>query len=271
MEWKIIDPSDYNQTEPYYEVNELGEVRNITTKKLLKLQTNSVYRLKDLRVLQKKLQNKYFKPIDLTDFIEVKDYPKYLINPRGDIYIKSKCRLMAKNVNTFGYYKVHLSSENGEQNVRLHRLIALHFIPNPRNYQVINHIDGNRLNNNLSNLEWCSLTYNSQTENTSIKFSQIKYQKYYEVVYCEDCGIRKAKHFNNEQDAIYFNKNLKIDKPNRTAKHYKKEIYSFGMFHNTKKFNKASKNLNVIVDYRYTLLLTIKYANKFKKLVGINS
>ena len=270
MEWKIINPSDYGQTEEYYEVNELGEVRNITTKKLSKLQTKNVYRLKDRRVLQKKLQNKYFKPIDLTDFIEVKDYPKYLINPRGNVYIKSEYRLMALSTDGGGYYKFHFSNENGGQNVRLHRLIALHFIPNPRNYPVVNHIDGNRLNNDVSNLEWCSLTYNSQTENTSIKFSQIKYIKTYRVVDCEN-GKYTSKYFKTEQEAIDFNEELKIDKPNRTAKHYKVEIYSFGMFHNTKKFNKASKNLNVIVDYRYTLLLMIKYANKFKKLVGINS
>ena len=270
MEWKIIDPSNYGQTEEYYEVNELGEVRIITTKKLLKLQTNNVYRLKSTQLSITTLQNKYFNPIDLKDYIEIKDYPRFLINPSGDIYNKSKCRLMAKTINAFGYYKVHLTSENGGQNVRLHRLIALHFIPNPRNYQVVNHIDGNRLNNDVSNLEWCSLTYNSQTENTSIKFSQIKYIKTYRVVDCEN-GKYTSKYFKTEQEAIDFNEELKIDKPNRTAKHYKLEIYSFGMFHNTKKFNKASKNLNVIVDYRYTLLLMIKYANKFKKLVGINS
>ena len=270
MEWKIIDPSDYNQTEEYYEVNEMGIVRIITTKKLLKLQTNNVYRLKDRRVLQKKLQNKYFKPIDLTDFIEVKDYPKYLINPRGDIYNKSEYRLMALSTDGKGYYKVHLTNQNGGQNVRLHRLIALHFIPNPRNYPVVNHIDGNRLNNDVSNLEWCSLTYNSQTENTSIKFSQIKYIKTYRVVDCEN-GKYTSKHFKTEQEAIDFNEELKIDKPNRTATHYKAELYTFQMFHNTKKFNKSSINIKTVVDYRYNLLLMIKYANKFKKLVGIKS
>ena len=270
MNWKIINPSDYKQTKEHYEINELGEVRLIRTKRLIKLQTKNVYYLKNYRVSQKKLQIKYFNPIDLKDYTEIKDYPKYLINPRGDIYIKSEYRLMAKNVNTSGYYKVHLTNENGAKQNVLHRLIALNFIPNPRNYQVINHIDGNRLNNDVSNLEWCSYAYNSQTENTTIKFSQIKYKKWYSVVDYEN-GKYTSKYFKTEQEAIDFNEELKIDKPNRTAKHYKVEIYSFGMFHNTKKFNKSSINLKVVVDYRYNLLLMIKYANKFKKLVGIKS
>jgi len=270
MNWKIINPNDYKQTKEYYEINELGEVRIIRTKRLIKLQTDNVYYLKTYRISQKKLQIKYFNPIDLKDYIELKDYPKYLINPRGDIYIKSEYRLMAKSLDGRGYYKVRLTNENGTKTITLHRLIALHFIPNPRNYPVVNHIDGNPLNNNLSNLEWCSLNYNSQTENTLNKYSQIKYTTHYQVINYENCS-RITKYFKSEQEAIDFNEELKIDNPNRKAKHYKVELYTFHLNHNTKKFNKASINLKVVVDYRYNLLLMIKYANKFKKLVDIKS
>lgn len=49
-----------------------------------------------------------------------------------------------------GYIKVRL--KNGWKN--LHRLLAEAFIPNPNNYETVNHKDGNKLNNNLDNLEW---------------------------------------------------------------------------------------------------------------------
>lgn len=47
------------------------------------------------------------------------------------------------------YVKIHL-----DKFYALHRLVATHFIPNTENYEVINHIDGNRYNNSVNNLEW---------------------------------------------------------------------------------------------------------------------
>lgn len=42
----------------------------------------------------------------------------------------------------------------------VHRLLAERYLPNPYNYKYINHKDGNKLNNDLSNLEWCTQKYN---------------------------------------------------------------------------------------------------------------
>lgn len=48
-------------------------------------------------------------------------------------------------------------------NFYLHRLVALHFIPNPENKKTVNHIDCNKNNNEVSNLEWVSQKENNQS------------------------------------------------------------------------------------------------------------
>lgn len=63
--------------------------------------------------------------------------------------------------NRHGYYQVTLSKEAKSRTLRVHRLVALAFIPNPDNKPYINHIDGNKKNNRVSNLEWCTASENN--------------------------------------------------------------------------------------------------------------
>lgn len=55
-----------------------------------------------------------------------------------------------------GYTEVCIKFNNKSIQFRIHRLVALHFIDNPKNKSEVNHIDGNRLNNDATNLEWTS-------------------------------------------------------------------------------------------------------------------
>lgn len=86
-----------------------------------------------------------------------------------DRYVKNKledrCRLlkgkpMALNDNGKGYKFVGLSKNNKRKNYYVHKLVANAFIDNPNNYTEINHKDYNKSNNNSSNLEWCSRSFN---------------------------------------------------------------------------------------------------------------
>jgi len=60
-----------------------------------------------------------------------------------------------------GYNKVCLYDGNRHKLIKVARLIALIFIDNPNNYPIINHIDGNKLNDNINNIEWCTPSHNN--------------------------------------------------------------------------------------------------------------
>lgn len=63
-----------------------------------------------------------------------------------------------KNYN--GYLIVNLYKNNKMKAKLIHRLVGKTFIDNPNNYNYINHIDKNKSNNNINNLEWCTQSYN---------------------------------------------------------------------------------------------------------------
>lgn len=60
-----------------------------------------------------------------------------------------------------GYCRVILCKNNVRKNWSIHRLVGFSFIPNPDNFPLINHKDGDKTNNRVSNLEWCNHKMNS--------------------------------------------------------------------------------------------------------------
>ncbi len=96
------------------------------------------------------------------DFI---GYPLYDITDEGTVISLSyrghgKEHPMKPHKDTKGYYQVKLRNEFGSQQLLIHRLVAMAFIPNPKNFPQINHKDEDKTNNNVSNLEWCTNEYN---------------------------------------------------------------------------------------------------------------
>lgn len=59
-----------------------------------------------------------------------------------------------------GYQMLYLKAGGHRRMVLVHRLVATAFIPNPDNLSDVNHIDGDKTNNDVSNLEWCTHSYN---------------------------------------------------------------------------------------------------------------
>ena len=60
------------------------------------------------------------------------------------------------------YYSVMLSKDGKAKSLRVHRLVATAFVPNPDRLNCVNHKDGDKLNNSASNLEWCTHRHNTQ-------------------------------------------------------------------------------------------------------------
>ena len=86
----------------------------------------------------------------------LKRNPAYCVNEYGEIYSFRRARKLRPKVNHDGYLRIQLWSRNQCEFVGIHRLVAETFLPNPDNKPVVNHIDGNKQNNLVSNLEWCT-------------------------------------------------------------------------------------------------------------------
>jgi hypothetical protein len=82
----------------------------------------------------------------------------YSADKTGRIYShKSNKYLSSGNPNSYwGYVRVMLNKNGITKSFAVHRLIAKTFIPNPNNYPIVNHKDGNGRNNSVENLEWCT-------------------------------------------------------------------------------------------------------------------
>ena len=101
----------------------------------------------------------------MKEFKILENYPDYKIYRNGDIVStkRKSDRLITGKSDKDGYREYHLRDKNGKSvYVRGHRLVAMAWIENPDSLEVVNHKDGNKANNEASNLEWCTVKYNTQ-------------------------------------------------------------------------------------------------------------
>ena len=128
----------------------------------------------------------------------VQDFENYLISNLGNVKtVNGKPKKIVYD--NKGYGRVELWKNNKGRKFRVHRLVAEAFIPNPLGKEQVNHIDGNKKNNCVSNLEWVSPKENIRhaIENN---LSSIKY------------GSKNLSSKLKEEDVKYIRENAGIDK-----------------------------------------------------------
>lgn len=95
---------------------------------------------------------------------KIKDY-NYEVSNYGRVRRIETNRVLKTFYDKDKYVMVSLCKKSKCKRFRLHRLVALAFIPNPNKLPQVNHIDENKDNNNVNNLEWCNNKYNSNYGN----------------------------------------------------------------------------------------------------------
>jgi hypothetical protein len=89
---------------------------------------------------------------------QIKDNLDYLVTVEGRVFSLKTMRFMKTTKRPDGYVYVKIGSKTH----RVHRLVAQTYIPNPENKEQVNHMDGNKANNMLCNLEWMTQSENIQ-------------------------------------------------------------------------------------------------------------
>ena len=89
-------------------------------------------------------------------WLPIKDYPMYRISSYGRVFSIRTNRILKYWLNNSGYCIIALKNKR----FTIHKLVALHFLPNPDNLPQIDHIDNNKKNNHMDNLQWCSCSFN---------------------------------------------------------------------------------------------------------------
>ena len=159
---------------------------------------------------------------------QIYNYDNYMIDENGNIFNKTTNKYLKGSIGENGYKYYRLSQDNHKKMYYAHRLVAEHFLNNPNNFPVVNHIDGNKLNNNINNLEW--VTYSENTKHWKDNSNVIRRQTEY---YQEDLPNEIWKEFENyyvsSLGRIRHKEKNNLLKPSITCGYYKVRLSNNGL------------------------------------------
>jgi len=144
--------------------------------------------------------------------MEIEGYENYLIYPDGKVYNQKYKRYLKPSNDGAGYLFVNLYKGGKRKLHKIHRLIGIHYIPNPDNKICLDHINRNRSDNRIENLRWATHSENGQNKQEQInnilriknisKHSQASGYTYEKKIN----GERHTKYFLTLKEAIEYKK-----------------------------------------------------------------
>ena len=113
---------------------------------------------------------------EVETFVKIEGFDNYEVSNLGKIRNIKSGRVLKPRLHHSGYLRYCLYENNKKKDLLLHRILATAFIDNPEGKPCVNHIDENKSNNDLSNLEWCTVRENNahgtRTKRAAEKLSQ---------------------------------------------------------------------------------------------------
>lgn len=105
------------------------------------------------------LENKQFHEDEI--WKPIAGFPNYQVSNKGRVMNLKSRKVLKNNIDCVGYVYVDLYKGDGtSKKIKIHRLVAEAFLPNTLSLPQINHIDENKTNNDVTNLEWCTPSQN---------------------------------------------------------------------------------------------------------------
>lgn len=138
----------------------------------------------------------------------------YLITNFGRLWsVKSKKFMKLNVLQRREYLYVNLSKQSQKKHYYIHRLVAIHFVENsnPTEYNIIDHKNGNKIDNKSENLRWCNVQLNMRNtkkqNNTSSKYKGVylSFSKWQSEITINRVKINLGRHKTEEEAAIAYN------------------------------------------------------------------
>lgn len=156
---------------------------------------NSIHAYKT-NLKQPSKQINIIEDVDLSNYKIIINFPNYMINEYGKIYIIKRKRHKKLDKNNNGYIRVELANNGKNKKYYIHRLVAEYYLENPNNLKFVNHKNGNKQNNHYTNLEWIS-----QKNNIKHSYEKLNNKHKYKGVIQYDLQMNEIARYKSQKYA----------------------------------------------------------------------